>query len=238
VDKECVVFGMDWNVVDANKGCRDPECRCRDRRDVCFSDAEWGGDFRECLRAVQCNEFSNPCPDQPHYSCDQQYNYSCLCIDDAVCGPTCLLHEDCQLGQVCDPVDSNCKDMDCVRDSDCPAGSECAYNGSRFCSLTGPNADGETCDNWWDCQSGMCIQLTCANPCADQNECPADLCQAIPGSSWNDAQPFCFAWPVSCGCSATQFCAADGTCYEGPACSRHDDCPSLSCNMDIKVCNP
>jgi hypothetical protein len=241
LDQECILANFyNWNVVDATKVCKEPECRCRLRDDICRSNVSQGGNQRYCLRAVQCNEFSNPCPEQPNYTCSEQYNYSCLCNNDAYCGPTCLVHQDCNLGNICDPIDSQCKYMNCTRDSDCPVGSQCACNGSqRFCSLTGDLPNGASpCNNWSECQSGMCIQLTCMEPCADNDECSADVCGSILGASGDQAYPFCFAWASPCdACGPTQFCDINHVCVDGPACTRDEDCPlSYYCEWSNKTC--
>jgi hypothetical protein len=69
-EQECILADFyDWDVVNATKICRDAECHCRNRDDVCRSNASQGGDQRYCLRAVPCNAFLNPCPEQPNYTC-------------------------------------------------------------------------------------------------------------------------------------------------------------------------
>jgi hypothetical protein len=236
-EQECVL-NWEWDPVAATKTCREPVCNCRVRDDVCMTD---GGSMRMCFWAQDHCSVMNPCP-SGDYFCDDGYNWACRCTNDAVCGPSCVDSLDCTQGEACDPMDQSCKYMECIRDSDCPASSVCVYNGDqRFCTWTGTTPDGDPCDNWWECENGMCIQLFCADPCADNDECAADTCGAITGAGSPNNYPFCFAWG-QCGvvdCSATQFCDVHTTCVDGPACTRNTDCVSGNCmSWDNKACGP
>ncbi|MBI4509734.1 MAG: carboxypeptidase regulatory-like domain-containing protein [Deltaproteobacteria bacterium] len=220
-DTECILLDT-WTStpVTSNAACKKPDCHCRNRADRCRSD----GYTKECFRPVTCN-FMSTCDSTAgsEYACDNN-KQACTCSNQAICGPSCLSHADCRLGEVCETSNGTCLAKRCQRDSECPAGSTCASNGySRFCSRVETKPDGATCGQWNECASGMCYQSICVDPCVDNGDCKAGTtCQMYAGNDY----PFCLAWTTPCSCSSNQFCDASRTCRTGPACSDSQDCAS------------
>jgi hypothetical protein len=251
--KECVlredIAGWPLNGVTSTKLCMEPRCNCHDASDVCWvrGDFETSTDLA-CYRAQSCSIFTS-CSAQglDAYACDTDFG-ACMCDDPAVCGQSCDLHADCTAGTVCDETDFVCIESECRRASECAAAHSseemgnavCAYSGDtsgpRTCTAEGEVAVGSPCNDWRECQSGMCFANVCVVPCVDNSECTTGSCQAFADSPF----PICVnpGNPVCSDCTgADEFCDGTGACQVGPACSFDGDCPNDEhCEMSTHTC--
>jgi hypothetical protein len=253
--KECVLREdmAEWplNGVTNTRVCVEPRCRCHDANDTCWV----RGDYQTstdlvCYRAQTCSIFMS-CAAQglDAYVCNTEFG-ACLCDDPLVCGQECELHADCAAGTVCDATALICIESECQRSSECDAAHSspelgetvCAYSGDtsqpRTCSAQGEIAIGSPCNDWRECESGMCFANVCVVPCVDNSDCPNGTCQAFAGSPF----PICVN-PGNPDCSACtesgQFCDGDGVCRQGPACSYDGDCPEAEyCDWSSHTCMP
>jgi hypothetical protein len=235
--QECILLDP-WTGDPANApaACKPEECHCRKDQDRCRSDKKYGGYFRECFRPVTCN-FTSPCNTSsgPEYFCEQG-SAVCKCNDLNLCGPTCTSSQECPLEQICDAGTQQCTTKRCQRDSECPSGTACVFNGyNRICSMTGSVPDGGDCNNWNECKSGMCYQRICVNPCVDNGDCGgAGTCQQYQQYEYT----FCFNWDPKCACGVNQYCDHLKVCQSGPSCVDSSDCqPGMYCNGYNRVCS-
>ncbi|MCP4500025.1 MAG: hypothetical protein GY822_08700 [Deltaproteobacteria bacterium] len=77
--------------------------------------------------------------------------------------------------------------LSCERESDCPEGRHCTYNGNplsnvfdRICEeAVGANLLLSSCSIDAECQSGLCVLDVCSAPCVENVDCPGGTCEAF-----------------------------------------------------------
>jgi hypothetical protein len=126
-------------------------------------------------------------------------------------------------------------DGDCSTNADCTPPEVCVYDtstGEGTCGdAPGDGETGDMCTSGADCQSGLCINGLCADPCAGEEDCPAGYtCQSTDvdldggGSATIDV-----CVPEVTPCSANNDCSSPDICVV----DRSGNDVSLTCDAPV-----
>jgi len=211
------------------------DCECPGEDEACINDLD--DDPRCGLPGETCDPDGEDCPEG--YSCEYTGGDldACVCEGGSdECFPTCDTWEDCPDGQ-CHPDKDICRGR--AECSICPEGYICQnpehpnFYENEFCVETEGRELGEDCEEGMDCNTGICIDGECAEPCLTNADCgDGEACGPASGGD-DDGCREIQEGPSSAGCIAEcgpdEICVGSG-CYE-PTCYSTEDCETGDCRF-------
>ncbi len=185
-------------------------CTCKNPNDLCSS--------QNCVRDnYVCS---------PIALCDQAYTCSgnqCICNDARVCGQTCSTHADCGSYQ-CHPTEKVCVVPRCFFDDVCDPGEVCVSSqfGNSTCVSPGSKALGQACNSNEECQTALCLQNVCLQPCVQNADCGSSSLYCV--GDWNGTSR-CQLTAVCQNCTGADQICQNGVC--GQTCTKNSDCAGV-----------
>jgi len=184
-----------------NEGGQGPDCQDRECR-VCRSA------MRECAAPTP------ECPETEDWlwkcsQCGIQCPIGSSCFEGFKCRTSCVEPEDCELGEVCDPVNSVC--VHCFEDAQCaPFGQVCLAGECAKCKVDDDCTDGDRPY----CIAGQCRECLSPDDCGGDTCNPENRCiECFEDDDCDDP-----ALPL-CAQNACTECRYDEDCDEGETCS-------------------
>ena len=198
-------------TVGNNNNTPADQCLCMNQDDVVQD--------KSCVRGGYSCDALNPC--DVDYHCDDSNR--CVCEIPDVCGIRCSAQCGCPTETVCDLSTSICREpMSCLDDSMCADGQLCQDVEIFEYRCTTPSGAeiGESCNESWDCLTGICHTGICLQPCESNSSCPVgQFCSAVV-----DRKAACVVNTACPNCTApNQVCNWANLCVE--SCRTSADCP-------------
>ena len=205
------------------------------------------GVCKDCLGDGDCDD-GNVCTDDACVAgfCENTNNATAcddgdLCTDmDECAGGACAgTAVDCGPGEMCDPVDGNCKE--CFGDGDCDDGNVCTDDAcvAGFCKNTNNAAacdDGDLCTDMDECAGGVCAGT--AVDCGAMQICdPSDgVCKDCLGDGDCDDGNVCT--DDACVSGLCEYTNNALGCDDGDLCTDMDVCAGGACGGSPVMCDP
>ena len=149
------------------------KCSCRHPEDVLID----SNNRPNCMRQYSTCNALNLC--EEGYDCAGE----CFCADLDVCGIDCSSGCYCPAPLECDHKTNLCRaPLGCLGDSMCSNGQVCRevepapnYNiDYNICVFPAGADTGQSCQDFWNCRSGVCYTQICLQFCTRNSDCPQD----------------------------------------------------------------
>lgn len=158
-------------------GWEDEDCDCPEPDEKCSPDF--------CgLPDAQCGpDVDSTCPDG--YECirgaSHEDAFICVCVGDSdECVSECEeSHDECGDDLSCNFDEGYCRwtldNASCEWEMGCPKGTICSEEHDNMCEPTGDLDVGDSCTEDLECESGLCVDGECDEPCLADEDCEGDL---------------------------------------------------------------